>query len=224
MNKQLKQLEVMFDLQDKLNSKINSNWKEANYNWLRASWIECAELMDFCNWKWWKKQTLNLPQAKIEVVDTFHFLISDWIINDISPKDIVEEFTIVFSDEELQEEINDTNVLELIENLACSILKEEMIEPAFVSLCYKFNLSIDELYKLYIGKNVLNIFRQDHGYKEGAYIKKWPSPIEPLANVEDNVYLELFMDESETVHILNNEPEKLYNYLYSKLEECYPTA
>lgn len=30
-----------------------------------------------------------------------------------------------------------------------------------------------EWFKQYTGKNVLNVFRQDHGYKAGTYIKVW---------------------------------------------------
>ena len=32
-------------------------------------------------------------------------------------------------------------------------------------------LSADVLYRHYVGKNVLNFFRQDHGYQDGTYIK-----------------------------------------------------
>ena len=35
------------------------------------------------------------------------------------------------------------------------------------------NCSFDQLYRMYVGKNVLNFFRQDHGYKEGTYVKVW---------------------------------------------------
>jgi hypothetical protein len=31
----------------------------------------------------------------------------------------------------------------------------------------------DDLYRSYVAKNVLNMFRQDHGYKRGDYIKVW---------------------------------------------------
>ena len=34
-------------------------------------------------------------------------------------------------------------------------------------------MDLNELYRQYIGKNTLNFFRQDHGYKEGTYIKVW---------------------------------------------------
>ena len=31
----------------------------------------------------------------------------------------------------------------------------------------------DDLYRSYVAKNVLNMFRQDHGYKRGDYVKVW---------------------------------------------------
>ena len=43
-------------------------------------------------------------------------------------------------------------------------------------------LDFDSLYSSYVGKNVLNFFRQDHGYQEGSYVKTW-------AGREDNEHL-----------------------------------
>ena len=34
-------------------------------------------------------------------------------------------------------------------------------------------MTYDELFSLYIGKNVLNGFRQNNGYKSGEYRKLW---------------------------------------------------
>jgi len=44
------------------------------------------------------------------------------------------------------------------------------------------DMSFDELYEIYVGKNVLNMFRQDNGYKEGTYNKVW-------SGREDNEHL-----------------------------------
>ncbi len=33
--------------------------------------------------------------------------------------------------------------------------------------------SFDDLHRIYVGKNVLNRFRQDNGYKDGSYRKLW---------------------------------------------------
>ena len=43
-------------------------------------------------------------------------------------------------------------------------------------------LDFDNLYSAYVGKNVLNFFRQDNGYKDGTYVKNW-------AGREDNEHL-----------------------------------
>ena len=67
-------------------------------------------------------------------------------------------------------------------------------------------LNLDSLYKLYIGKNILNQFRQDHGYKEGSYIKEWNGE-------EDNVTMQRILDHTPQIS-----PEELYR----KLEEAYP--
>ncbi|MFY9093562.1 deoxyuridinetriphosphatase, partial [Aliarcobacter butzleri] len=61
------------------------------------------------------------------------------------------------------------------------------------------------LQKLYIGKNCLNQFRQDNGYKEGTYIKVWNGN-------EDNVVMVDLLEKMEDVS---------FDDLYSKLKEEY---
>ena len=34
-------------------------------------------------------------------------------------------------------------------------------------------MTFESLYVSYVGKNVLNFFRQDHGYQNGTYRKTW---------------------------------------------------
>ena len=71
-------------------------------------------------------------------------------------------------------------------------------------------MSYDELFDLYIGKNVLNRFRQDHGYKTGEYHKLWQGR-------EDNEHL------MEVLNGLKVSPETLPEVLYSELEARYPS-
>jgi hypothetical protein len=65
-------------------------------------------------------------------------------------------------------------------------------------------MPVDELFRLYVGKNVLNHFRQDHGYKSGEYRKLWNGR-------EDNAHLVELLDElggpADTV------PDRLYEAL-----------
>ena len=66
-----------------------------------------------------------------------------------------------------------------------------------------------ELYCQYVGKNVLNFFRQDHGYKEGSYQKIWRGR-------EDNEYLVEIMAGLDPV-----EPG-FKDSVYAELTKYYP--
>ena len=78
-------LEEIFAMQAELNKRIGvdtSNMDEADkikwtLNYSRALQQENAELVDSVPWKWWAKYQKFDPQnARVEVVDMLHFLIS----------------------------------------------------------------------------------------------------------------------------------------------------
>lgn len=78
-------LEEIFRLQDGLNKRIGVNTEGMSdeekakwvLNYTRAMQQEIAELIDSVPWKWWAKyQKFDEQNAKVEVVDLFHFLIS----------------------------------------------------------------------------------------------------------------------------------------------------
>ena len=78
-------LKDMFEKQDELNRRIGVNTTETPeaeqpqwiLNYCRAMSQELAELTDSVPWKWWAKyQTYNKQNARVEIVDLFHFLIS----------------------------------------------------------------------------------------------------------------------------------------------------
>ena len=72
-----------------------------------------------------------------------------------------------------------------------------------------FLSSFDELFRHYVGKNVLNFFRQDHGYKTGEYIKIWNGK-------EDN---EVLMDVLRTTDASSANFKEL---VYNGLKSAYP--
>ena len=69
----------MLALQDAMNSKINPEWRQAGNEWYRAIWIECAEMLDHYGWKWWKHQQADMDQVTLEIVDIWHFMLSDML-------------------------------------------------------------------------------------------------------------------------------------------------
>jgi hypothetical protein len=81
----------------------------------------------------------------------------------------------------------------------------------FWNLLTAAKLDFDALYRSYVGKNVLNFFRQDHGYKEGTYIKQW-------AGREDNEHL------VELVADLDTGAEDFADRLYQALVQRYASC
>ena len=67
----------MLHLQEAINSQITTDWREQYYPWYRAAWVECAELMDHHGWKWWKHERPDTDQIQLELVDIWHFGLSD---------------------------------------------------------------------------------------------------------------------------------------------------
>ncbi len=91
-------LEGMFALQAELNRRIGVDTtalegEEQKTGWVlnycRAMQQELAELTDSVPWKWWAKyQKFDLQNARVEVVDLFHFLISLAQTLDLSAEDV----------------------------------------------------------------------------------------------------------------------------------------
>jgi dimeric dUTPase (all-alpha-NTP-PPase superfamily) len=78
-------LQEIFSMQEALNARIGVHLREIDekertkwvLNYTRAMQQEMAELIDSVPWKWWAKyQEFDLQNARVEVVDLFHFLIS----------------------------------------------------------------------------------------------------------------------------------------------------
>jgi hypothetical protein len=70
------------------------------------------------------------------------------------------------------------------------------------------NMDFDQLYVGYVGKNVLNFFRQDHGYQDGTYHKQW-------GGKEDNEHL------VEIVAKLDTTSSTFKDDLYQEMQTIY---
>ena len=172
------QILVMLELQDAMNSKVNDDWANQDFSWYRAIWVECAELMDHYGWKWWKKQTPDAEQVKLELVDIWHFGLSILLLESKSREDITLGIV-----RRLGKEKSSGDFRADLEKFTLSTLQNKNFDVSgFGVLMDGVSLTFDELYVSYVGKNILNFFRQDNGYKEGSYRKVW-------SGKEDNEHL-----------------------------------
>lgn len=95
-------LEEIFRLQEQLNRKIGVDTPNLTdeqrqqwvLNYCRAMTQEIAELTDSVPWKWWAKYQKFDPQnARVEVIDLLHFLISIAQVLGMSPDDFYDAYT-----------------------------------------------------------------------------------------------------------------------------------
>jgi dimeric dUTPase (all-alpha-NTP-PPase superfamily) len=169
----------MLTMQHNMNTRVHENWVDQDFEWYRAAWIECGELIEHYGYKWWKKQEPDMEQVQLEVIDIWHFGLSALFQGGKSIEQIATEI-----DAELAEHApTGEGVREATEALALHALQTRGFSPTrFWDLMLASGLDFDSLYTAYVSKNVLNFFRQDHGYKEGTYVKNW-------AGREDNEHL-----------------------------------
>ena len=94
-------LEEIWKLQEGLNTRIGvitdgmSEEDQAKWvlNYTRAMQQEIAELIDSVPWKWWAKyQKFDQQNARVEVVDLFHFLISIAQVLGMSADDVYQAY------------------------------------------------------------------------------------------------------------------------------------
>ncbi|WP_321323099.1 dUTP diphosphatase [Thiomicrorhabdus sp.] len=190
----------MLSMQNTLNEMTNGmDWRSGvtqlgkTINWRRCIVMETAELIDSYPWKHWKAvdAEIDIENVRVELVDIWHFLLS-LALEHVE----VDEAADLLSDALKNHKLDDSNELTVIqqiekhEAMMLLALKQDAVTAeylsqltqAFFDSCEVAQLSFEQMYQIYMAKNVLNKFRQDHGYKEGTYIKEWNGK-------EDNVVM-----------------------------------
>ena len=199
------QLLTMLAMQDSMNGKVHPQWISQNYEWYRAVWIECGELMDHQGYKWWKKQSPDTEQVQLEVIDIWHFGMSALFTHDNNQQAIADH--ILAQWEGIQSQ--GLTVHQATEALAAEVLGTKgFCVRRFWQLMEAVGLDFDSLFVAYVSKNVLNFFRQDNGYKQGTYIKLWDGR-------EDNEHL------VELAQNLDSSSENFRDALYAALQQRY---
>ena len=218
-------LEEMFLLQKKLNDDTNGvNWElginkfDKEINWLRCIHMEVSELIDSTPWKHWKNIAAepDINNIHIELVDVWHFLMSYILQETNIPKAVSLVNThciyeaVEVADMDIKLVVKEAEKLSYISlaietgNMPAFSGVERFIDQ-FFRCCKLSGLSFMWLQKIYIGKNCLNKFRQDNGYKEGTYRKVWNEK-------EDNVVM---------ISILENTDDLTFDLVYDELQKIY---
>ncbi len=200
---------TMAELQDQINSKISHTWRDNGNAWYRAIWIEAAEMMDHIHYKWWKSGEMDIEQVQLELVDIFHFALSDMLEKNGSASTVALKLT------EDWERFDGAGQDPLVaaEELARHTLqiKGFVAQPFFQSM-QSVGMTLDTLFKLYVCKNILNSFRQDKGYKDPSVTYH-----KVIDGKEDNQHL------MEIAAKISPDDSDFQGKIYAGLEAIYPS-
>lgn len=208
------QMQEIFKLQAEANDVMSDEWRASTNDqipYYRASWLEAAECLMHIGYKWWKKEEMDREQSILEVVDTMHFAASDYIRKGFAPPVNVQVKNML----EIRDHTNTIaldrkawrgDIRDLIEQAAAHMIMTQSVDWSWICMIAQaLEVTAEELYQKYLGKNVLNKFRTAHGQREGEYRKIWDGK-------EDNVYL---------VELLDINPEITAEQLHEALGEIY---
>jgi dUTPase len=220
----------MVKLQQELNDSTNgTGWENGLtkngkvIDWKRCIYMESAELIDSFAWKHWKaiNKAPDWDNIRVETIDIWHFALSLLLqeyklhnlgsLDDLASQIVSKEAYKTFASSEAKtDDENLYEVIKMVEHMMYDVLKPEGFDldrfiNDFFIMALNCGVNLTTLYSLYIGKNILNRFRQDHGYKEGTYIKVWNGD-------EDNVVMQDIMAKNPSFDV---------NELYAGLEEVY---
>lgn len=217
------QLITMLNLQQQINAIVDPTWLDSHYPYMRAVVVEGVEAMEHHGWKWWKKQTTDMNQLQMELVDIWHFAMSQALLDVYDtydeeehpdPSRISDKGVQLLADRALEtlshrdETRCETDIVSMLECLVGDATRGEFDLELYDNLLRACGIEWFVLFKLYVHKNILNVFRQQHGDKQGTYVKVWNGK-------EDNVWLRSIGEDMDTM------APTFYDELYQKLEETY---
>jgi dimeric dUTPase (all-alpha-NTP-PPase superfamily) len=208
---------IMLQLQAAMNSKVDPDWVAAQYPYLRAVVVEAAEAIEHHGWKWWKKQLMDLPQLQMEVIDIWHFILSEMLlknngdVENTLPQLTEWQYAACLEFDGQTYLITELSLLDKLELLIALSAARRIDLSVFAAIMKDCELEWSTLFTQYVGKNVLNFFRQDNGYKEGYYQKLWDGR-------EDNEVLVEIMGTLKA-----NDPQYA-DKLYKGLQDSYPAS
>jgi dimeric dUTPase (all-alpha-NTP-PPase superfamily) len=206
---------AMLRLQDSMNRKIDSEWISKRHAYLRAVLVEAAEALEHYGWKWWKHQSPDWAQLRIELIDIWHFVLSEYLLRAEGDRTVAAQVMLAdwASDAAIEfdgarYDLHALDIRQQLELLAALAAVRRLNLPLVARLFAACELTPAALFREYVSKNVLNHFRQDNGYKTGAYKKFWDG-------AEDNVHM------AEMLGAIHDTDERLPDVLYRALTQRY---
>ncbi len=201
---------TMCKLQAEANSVMSDEWLTSDnttIRYYRAGYVEAVEAVIQHGYKWWKKEKKMVDALKMELIDMLHFTLSGVIRSNSQNLTHIyalhsAEYVAALNGANYQKlgvdpylgegilqdqkDADDTSN-DLIDVLELFIVRTIVAKyPHVPSLYVAFEImemSVEEIFALYVAKNTLNKFRTANGAKEGTYKTRW------FLGAEDNEFV-----------------------------------
>jgi hypothetical protein len=196
-------IQEMMIIQNGLNTKsYNAEWlekgKTREFDYSVAAGQEIGEFFNSLPYDWWTGSEPDRVNCITELVDAWHFIMSQVIIDYNGDVDLAVDK--VFDSWTASDPMYPTPSFLDIKNRAKILIvalysdgQPSIYVREFFNLCAEYNLPLDLLHARYVGKATLNKFRVANGYKIKQYAKKWAfAPDGPV--MEDNYFLSNWVD------------------------------
>lgn len=225
----------LVEKQHEFNSVLRDDWYTQDWSWESAMITEIGELNGFLPWPWWKAVKVTpaaVAQACLELVDITCFGVSFEIrkvcetnpdikhaMNRVSNLLVTDAMQIRKVHGVLSSAGKPVPVWQLTAAISAALAQGHFSLSMVLATAQALGYNAEQFYGMYLGKMVLNKFRQDNGYKAGTYRKHWANgPGEEPQ--EDNVHLARIVRE---MHGAGSDEKQYTVDLYTQLEASYYT-
>ncbi len=195
----------MVQLQKDFNNRVAPNWetdhKQENFDFWMAILDETVEVLGSRHWKWWKDKAhlgeVDWDNMQVEFIDIFHFMLS--VSLQMGQQDSIFMTMMAFEKNNMdgKSKAIDREDPKMVKVFFDKFWHEflmavwqKSIPLTVVKWCELYYISggnFEILARDYFIKNALNDIRQEFGYSDGRYQKKWRHPSDSSRIVEDNV-------------------------------------
>jgi len=220
---------IMFEEQDSLNKKLDKEWwNREDFNFPRAVIVELVELLNCYNWEWWKEKENDIQNARIELIDIWHFLMS-WILKEeyygkkLSLDNVIDKVKASYDKVKKDKKkypIELSYVYDAIEDMIYHTVNYDLRRATitFFEILDFLALDLFRFFAIYMGKKLLNKFRWEIEEKYGKYVKLWGNGIEDnmfmLTRVETFIEEENFCDLNDFLDRIEKDLSEFFNWYY----------
>ena len=250
--------QTMLEIQDGLNAAMGDAWSEATFenpgcfDLVAAIAVECGEAIDHLKYKWWNNGAEpDHKQFQMEIIDIAHFLLGITILrNRIAGADVLpllmEALDNSYVLHESYAETDKTHCISYVKRILYESLKLEYNQRldtpynATLKLAWRWvfrayfaslqRADFDHFFNAYIGKAVLNKFRNDHGAKKYGVVRDHVAFVDHVSANGDDPYLKIWFGREDNeilqaaIKKLNDESNLTRESINSILETAYSDA